>query len=96
MREMGIRIALGAKAGDVVGLVMRQGLTLAGVGLALGLAGAVAAGRVVGFLLFGVSATDPIVLAGVPMTLAVVAALASYVPARRALRVDPLIALRAE
>ena len=96
MREMGIRIALGAKAGDVVGLVMRQGLTLAGVGLALGLAGAVAAGRVVAFLLFGVSATDPIVLAGVPMALAVVAALASYVPARRALRADPLIALRAE
>ena len=96
MREMGIRIALGARSGDVLGLVMRQGLALAGVGLALGLAGALAAGRVVGFLLFGVRATDPIVLAGVPIALAAVAAVASYVPARRALRADPLIALRTE
>jgi len=96
MREMAIRIALGARSGDVLGLVMRQGLMLAGVGLALGLAGALAAGRVVGFLLFGVSATDPFVLAGVPIALAAVAAVASYVPARRALRADPLIALRSE
>jgi predicted permease len=96
MREMGIRIALGAKAGDVTRLVMGQGLALAGVGLALGLAGAIAVGRLVGFLLFGVNATDPFVFVAVPLVLFAVAGLASFVPARRAVRADPLIALRAE
>jgi predicted permease len=96
MREMGIRIALGAKASDVTRLVMGQGLALAGVGLALGLAGAVAAGRLVGFLLFGVSARDPFVFVAVPLALFAIAGLASFVPARRAVRADPLIALRAE
>ena len=95
-RELGIRIAIGAKPGDVFRLVMGEGLLLAGVGLVLGLAGAFAASRVVASLLFAVSPTDPTVFAGVPLVLAAVAALATWVPARRALKVDPLIALRTE
>jgi len=95
-REVGIRVAIGARPADVFRLVMGQGLALAAIGLALGLAGAFAASRVVAGLLFGVSPTDPLVFAGVPVLLAAVAAVASWVPARRALKVDPLLALRAE
>jgi len=95
-REVGIRVAIGARPSDVFRLVMGQGLTLAAIGLALGLAGAFVASRVVANLLFGVSPTDPLVFSAVPALLAAVAALASWMPARRALKVDPLVALRAE
>lgn len=93
-REIGVRSAIGASPADILGLVMRQGLTLAAVGLVCGLAGAFLVSRVVATLLFGVSATDPLVFAGVPMLLLVVAAVASYVPARRAVGIDPVGALR--
>ncbi|MDH4066526.1 MAG: FtsX-like permease family protein, partial [Acidobacteriota bacterium] len=93
-REIGVRSAIGASPVDILGLVMRQGLTLAAVGLVCGLAGALLVSRVVATMLFGVSATDPIVFAGVPLLLLVVAAVASYVPARRAVNVDPVDALR--
>ena len=95
-REVGIRVAVGARPADVIGLVMRQGLTLAGVGLTLGLAAALAATRLIANLLYGVSATDPLIFVSVPALLAAVAALATLIPARAALKVDPLIALRQE
>src|SRR5204863_1554193 len=95
-REMGIRVAIGAAPGSIVALVMRQGLTLAAAGVVIGLALALAAGRVVSWLLFGVIPTDPGVLIGIPLLLTSVAALATYIPARRALNVDPLVALRQE
>jgi putative ABC transport system permease protein len=94
--EIGVRMALGARPADVQALVLRQGLRLAGLGIALGLAGAVGATRVLRSLLYGVSATDPATFAAIPALLAFVALLACYVPARRATRVDPLIALRCE
>ena len=95
-REIGIRMALGANQRTVVGDVMRHGLSLAGVGIAVGLAGALALGRLVASLLFGVGAADPATLVAVMATIAVVAALASGLPAWRASRVDPTIALRSE
>jgi ABC-type antimicrobial peptide transport system permease subunit len=92
--EIGIRMALGARTGQVRGLVVMQSLSLAAVGVAIGLAGAIVTTRVLGALLFGVSPTDPLVLVGATMLLVVLAALASYAPARRASRVDPVEALR--
>ena len=89
-------MAIGAAPRSIMALVMRQGLTLAAVGVVIGLALALAAGRVVSWLLFGVTPTDPGVLIGIPSLLIVVTALASYIPARRALKVDPLVALRNE
>ena len=93
--EIGIRIALGARPGDVVGMVVKQGMTLTIVGLAAGLLGAVAITRLVAAALVQVSATDPLVFAGALLFLAAVAALASYLPARLASRIDPNQALRA-
>ena len=92
--EIGIRMALGARAGAVRGLVVRQSLALATVGVAIGLVAALATTRVLGSLLFGVSPTDPVVLGVATVMLILLAALASYAPARRASRVDPVEALR--
>jgi len=94
--EVGIRTAFGAKASDVLKLVIRQGITLTLIGLAIGLAAAFGLTRLMKGLLFGISATDPLTFAGVAALLAVTALLACYIPARRATRVDPLIALRCE
>jgi putative ABC transport system permease protein len=95
-QEMGVRIALGAKRRDVLKLVVRQGLTLAAIGVALGLLGAFGITRVIQSLLYNVSTTDPISFLGVSIFLTVIAVLASYLPARRATTVDPIVALRIE
>src|SRR5271155_4558610 len=95
-REFGIRIALGAQRRDVLKLVMNEGLSLTLVGTAGGLAAAFALTRFLGTLLYGVSATDPLDFAGVAILFAFVALAACYMPARRAMRVDPIDALRNE
>jgi len=94
--EIGIRMALGAQPGQVIGLVMRDGLRLVTVGLVAGLAAAAAAARLIETLLFGVRPLDPIVYGGVAGVFGVVAVLACLVPSLRAARIDPLLALRAE
>jgi putative ABC transport system permease protein len=94
--EIGIRMALGARRGDVLKTVLRQGLTLTIMGLTLGLAGALAATRVLCSLLYEVSPTDPLTFVCVAVLLAGVALLASYLPARRAAQTDPMVALRYE
>ncbi len=95
-REFGIRMSLGAKRMDVLRLVVRQGLVLAGIGIVAGLAGAFALTRLLSSLLYGVNATDPLTFIGVTGLLAAVAGAASFLPAWRATRVDPVIALRCE
>ena len=95
-QEMGVRIALGAKQSDVLRLVVRQGVTLAAVGVLLGLVGAFGITRVIRSLLYNVTPTDPLSFGGVALFLAAIAVLASYLPARRATNVDPIIALRNE
>jgi putative ABC transport system permease protein len=95
-REIGIRVALGARPRQVMGSVIREGMGLAGAGVVLGLAGALAATRLIASYLFGVGATDPLTFTGGALLLLGIAWLASYLPSRRALRVDPLTALRAE
>ena len=94
--EIGVRMALGADRRHVLALVVRQGLSMALVGTAIGVAGALALSRTVQDLLFGVTATDPLTFAAVVAVLLSVATVACYVPAWRATRVDPTQALRAE
>jgi putative ABC transport system permease protein len=89
-------MALGAQKRDVLKLAVGQGLKLVAIGVAVGLAGALALSRVMTSLLYGISATDPATLVIISLVLAAVALLASYIPARRATQVDPLIALRYE
>jgi len=96
LHEMGVRIALGAKTGDLLRLVVGEGLRVTLVGIILGAAGAFMAGKLIASLLFGVPARDPLTFGVVAGLLLVVAAVASLVPAWRAARVDPNIALRAE
>jgi len=95
-REIGIRVALGAAPRQVLLPVMREGLILALAGIAIGLVGAFLAARALSAFLFGVGATDLVTFTGVALLMLFVAALASYIPSRRALRVDPVVALRAD
>ncbi len=95
-REIGVRMALGAKEKDVLRLVLWDGLIVIGAGLAIGLLLAAVATRVIASFLYGVGATDPLTFVAVPLLLGGVALLASYIPARRAVKVDPLVALRYE
>jgi putative ABC transport system permease protein len=94
--EIGIRIALGARRADVLQMTIKQGLRLVGAGMILGLAAAFILTRVLESLLFGISATDPVTFFGISLVLLAVAILASYLPALRATKVDPIIALRAQ
>jgi putative ABC transport system permease protein len=95
-QEIGIRMALGAQSRQVKNMVVFQGMRLAIVGVLLGVAAAFGLARLIATFLFGVTARDPLVFAGVPALLTVVALLAVWIPARRASRVDPIIALRYE
>ena len=95
-REVGVRVALGAARADVLWLIMKQGMSLAVIGLAGGLLVGLVAARLIVKLLFGVNPTDPITFVGVTVLLGLVAGLACYIPARRATKVDPLVALRYE
>jgi putative ABC transport system permease protein len=93
-REIGVRVALGANPSNISRLVVREGMVVAGTGVAVGVVGAIATTRLASSLLYGVSARDPITIASVAAALLIVSAIANYIPARRASRVDPLLALR--
>jgi putative ABC transport system permease protein len=95
-REIGIRLALGAEPRNILKLVVGHGMLLAGTGVVLGLVGAIALTRVMNSWLFGLSATDPLTFSVMALLLLVVALLACYLPARRATKVDPMVALRYE
>ena len=94
--ELGIRMAIGADSGDVLKLVMTQGAKLAGWGVGVGLLGAAALSRVMASQLYGVSARDPFIFFGVAIVLGLVALVATYLPAVRAARIDPVVALQSE
>jgi ABC-type antimicrobial peptide transport system permease subunit len=93
---MGIRLALGAREGNVVGMILRSGLWLTLVGIALGVVGALALSRTVESMLFGIEPTDPLTFVAVSLLLGIVAMAACYMPARRAAKADPIEALRAQ
>jgi putative ABC transport system permease protein len=95
-QEIGIRMALGARPADVLGMVVRMGLTLVAAGVAIGLLASLAATRVIGSQLAGISPRDPLALAGAVGVMVVAGVAACYFPARRATRVDPMVALRYE
>ena len=95
-REIGVRIALGARVPTVVTMVLRKSLLLVGAGVAVGIVTALAASRVVSSLLYGISAQDPVAYAGAAAALIVAALFASWVPATRAARLNPVVALRSE
>jgi putative ABC transport system permease protein len=95
-REIGVRMALGARGGDVLRMVLGGGIRLTLIGVVLGAVGAAIAGRALGRLLYGITPTDPVTFAAVALLLTAIAAIACYLPARRATRVDPMVALRAE
>ncbi|MGH9710627.1 MAG: FtsX-like permease family protein, partial [Candidatus Acidiferrales bacterium] len=95
-RELGIRIALGAQERDVMRLIMGQGARLALIGVAVGIVAGLALTQLMRSLLFGVSAADPVTFGGVAVLLTLVAVAACYVPARRAMRTDPIVSLRYE
>jgi putative ABC transport system permease protein len=96
MRELGIRLALGAQKNDVLRLVIKQGMKLSVIGIVIGLVASLALTRLINSLLYGVSPTDLPTFAGIALLLSLVALLACWIPARRATKVDPLIALRHE
>jgi putative ABC transport system permease protein len=95
-QELGVRQALGANSGDIIALVLKQGLRLIATGLITGIAAALGIAPVMSSLVEGISTTDPLTMAAVAMVVVAVSLVACYIPARRATRVDPMIALRAE
>lgn len=94
--EIGVRMALGANRGSVLVLVLREAFSQVGVGLALGIPGAIGAGHLIASQLFGVRPWDPLMLSGAALLLVLAALIAAVIPARRATRVDPMVALRYE
>jgi ABC-type antimicrobial peptide transport system permease subunit len=95
-QEIGIRLALGAQPSGVFGLILGEGMRLTLAGIVIGLLGAFGLTRFMSAMLYGVKATDPLVFAGVPVVLILVAFFACYIPARRTMRIDPMVALRYE